>query len=145
MSNHLRLYAWLVAIASVAAIAGAVLAMLVAWVSQPGPPVTVAEGHTLTPSVKAGGEVVMSFTLVRSRACPAVIYGFLIGGDGRAVKRYEPELGGYSAAGTADVVVVRNVPEGISGPVCYRHTRIDSCETRSYVTAGPDVCFEAIP
>jgi hypothetical protein len=144
MSLQARLVIHLVGMALGAAFVGGLIALLAAWVSLPGPPAVITGSGAVTPVVQAGDLVSMRFEINRSRSCPAVIYGFLVDDEGRAIARFEPELGGYTRIGQTSALVTRPVPEGISGRVCYRHTRIDSCETRSYVVAGPDVCFDVI-
>jgi hypothetical protein len=145
MAMHLRLYMQLGLLALASAGAGGVLALVAAWVLQPGPPIRIYGGQALTPQVQAGGEAVLQFALRRNRPCPAVIHGFLVGADGRAITRYPPELGGYSEVGHKTVTVTRPIPLDAAGRVCYRHTRIDSCESGNFVAYGPDVCFEVTP
>jgi hypothetical protein len=145
MAMHLRLYVQLAILAMASAVAGGVLALVAAWLLQPGPPIRIYSGQALTPQVQAGSDVVMRFDLRRTRPCPAVIHGFLVGADGRAITRYPPEIGGYSEVGHKSVTVSRPIPIDAAGRVCYRHTRIDSCEAGNFVATGPDVCFDVAP
>jgi hypothetical protein len=144
MSLQLRFYLYFAWVAATAAIIGGLLALAALWLTRPGPPMHIIGAEAVNAQVQAGDMVAIRFEITRTRSCPAVIYGFLVDDRGSAVVRYEPELGGYGRVGSASVVVNRPVPAYASGRLCYRHTRIDSCETRSYVVAGPDVCFDVI-
>lgn len=144
-TSHWRLGGYLALVALASALVGAVLVVVYRFATEPGPPMTIAAASPAASSFPAGGVAVLNFDVVRDRACPAVIYGFLVGENGRALHRYEPEVGGYTTLGKRAISVHRPIPPGISGSVCYRHTRIDSCETRTYITAPPDVCFNVTP
>lgn len=114
------------------------------YVMRPGAPITEHSAQVVTTPVRPGGEVLIRYDNERNRACPSLIYGFLVDEQsGRAVVRYAPEPGGYGLVGRRKVDVVRPVPGDIrAGRYCYRHMIQHVCENEVFITVGVDACFD---